>query len=114
MPARKDGQKRQRSDAQYRIRVVEKLLIRGASRSEIHEAIRTKFGISTRTIDDYIARAKQGIVDSFDEDRKAYAGQMLARMNLVCKMGFAEKNLSAVIQATQVQCRITGIGQNSP
>lgn len=71
-----------KAEQQARVQKIYELLAAGLRRSHIHQYVHEKqaaWGMATRTIDDYIARATRAYQDELVQDRRQLMGEVLAK-----------------------------------
>jgi hypothetical protein len=78
-------------------------------RSEIVAYCRTKWGASPRTADDYIARARAGLAESFRADLDAEAGIAKQRLERLLYAAEKDKDWHAAISAQRELIKLMGM-----
>ena len=68
-----------KAEADYRLNKVAKLLSTGHTRSQIFQFATTEWGVSERTVDNYLADARKILKEDFDIDRRQFTAEVLAQ-----------------------------------
>ena len=63
----------------FRVNKVTKLLSLGHTRSQIFQFATTEWGVSERTVDNYLADARKILKEDFDIDRRQFTAEVLAQ-----------------------------------
>lgn len=103
------GRRASGAEVQVRLDFADKMLCEGHSRADVVEAMTSKFGVSTRAADSYIARAR---ARSADESKSAREVERVAALSRLDRLsGKAEKRgqFGAAVSAEKLRAQVTGI-----
>jgi hypothetical protein len=103
------GRRASAAEVQARLDFADKLLRDGNSRADVVEAMSSKFGVSTRAADSYIARARDRWAEESKGAREVERAAALSRLDLLS--GKAEKRgqFGAAVSAEKLRTQVTGI-----
>jgi len=97
-----------------RVHTFVRLLLRGATRSELQTYARVHWlgepGTSARHIDTIIGKAKAVIYKDWDQQREQFAAELLGQLGQLAKEARAQQNLSTVLGCYNTMARIVGLG----
>ncbi len=71
------GNKPTRKEYDTRIDAVAKLLVQGAKKGEIKKQAKDQWGVSARTVENYLARARERLIAEMDEPKEVLVLQAL-------------------------------------
>lgn len=83
-------------EVEYRTNRVARLLSNGAVRSEVVQYASNEWGVSARTADDYIARAREVLKADWDIDRRTFTAELLSQLASLQKEARKNGNQSHV------------------
>lgn len=103
---------------EHRIAKVKESILVGFTTKEIrdrfgNEKSKHYFGVSTRQIDNYIAKAKEQIRESSDFDKPRELGKAIERYNLLFKSAMARNDIKAALIANDKLSTMLGLIQKS-
>jgi len=103
------------SEILQRVNTIYKLLLRGASRQEILQYCtnETEWGVKDRTIDIYIARAREYFNERTQIARDTELGNAIQRYELLFQRALKVQDYKTCIQAQARIDKITGLEQNN-
>jgi hypothetical protein len=78
-------------------------------RAEILAVCRKKYGVSERTADDYVARAREAVAEAFKRDIATEAGIAKARFESLFHAAAAKEDFHAAISAQRELCKLMGL-----
>lgn len=96
-----------------RVNDVYKLLVRGASRSEIVQYSSKEWGITDRQADTYMKRARAYFNQRIQVERDQELGQALERYEMLFQRAFKVQDYKTCIQAQARIDKIMGLEQNN-
>lgn len=92
-----------------RVATVHKLLVAGASRASIVLYGSQNWKVSDRQITDYIARAKETLIEQVDKDKESNLSMALTRMNDIYQQCMSAKNYKGAIAAQREINKLLGL-----
>ena len=96
-------------ETEHRINAVYKLLAEGNSRSQVIQFVSEKWGVTDRQADNYMARAREKLLEDCEMERPAWIAEALARLRTYEKAAFKEKQNQTAINSVQAQAKLIGI-----
>jgi len=97
-------------ELESRVEVTETLLARGMRKSDIKRYLRTEYGVTARTCENYLSRAKDRIMLKLREDRESHRSMSLALYRSV--LSDANASLADRLRAQRDIDRLLGL--NAP
>jgi transposase len=97
------------AEVERRLAVVESLLREGRSRSEVVNEMAARFGASTRTADDYIARVREAWAGNAGARREAERGATIARLEDLSRKAEKRGNFAAAVAAERLLADVRGV-----
>jgi len=91
--------KASKAEMVQRVDAVRRLKASGATRSDIMQFAAREWGVAPRTVDNYIGKANQQIIEDFSVDRQQYTADLLEILHRVMKEGQKSNQLGAVCNA---------------
>jgi hypothetical protein len=103
------GRRASGAEVQARLDFADKMLRDGHARADVVEAMASKFGVSTRAADSYIARARDRWAEESKGSREVARAAALSRLDRLS--GKAEKRgqFGAAVSAEKLRAQVTGI-----
>jgi hypothetical protein len=102
-----------RLEMNKRVATIAKLLVAGMTTFEIELYASDKWGYGSAQARSLIAEARARIEDDWDLERKQYAAQILAEANWVQREARRTGQLSNMLGAINIKCKIVGLGTNT-
>ena len=100
------GKKCTKYEKEKRILQFVQMLSKGAVNSELIRYAADEWGIGKRQAEDYLAEARQVVIDDVNHDRKIVVAEMVHMMKAVTKEGFRTGQLNSVIGAANTLSRV--------
>ena len=96
-------------ETEHRINAVYKLLSQGNSRGQVLQFVTEKWGVSERTVDMYMARAREKLLADCEMERPAWIAEALQRLRTYEQAAYKEKQNQTAINSVQAQAKLIGI-----
>ncbi len=100
------GKKCAKYEKEKRILQFVQMLSKGAVNSELFRYASDEWGIGKRQAEDYLAEARQVVIDDVNHDRHIVVAEMVHMMKAVMKEGFRTGQLNSVIGAANTLSRV--------
>ena len=96
-------------ETEHRVNAVYKLLSEGQSRSQIIQFVSEKWGVTDRTADQYMARAREKLLEDCEMERPAWIAEALQRLRTYEQAAYKQKQNQTAINSIQAQAKLIGI-----
>lgn len=103
----KPYRKATKHEMQTRIHETALMLAAAQTRSMILRHLSEKHGVSERSGEDYIRRARELIAEDMRVERQDFAGELMASANLVARKAMQSGDLRCVLLARRFQAELT-------
>ena len=107
------GKKATAATAQARVDQCYRWISECKTRPDILQLASDQWGVSERSIDEYIRKAREQITKDWTIDRKEYVTQLSQKLEYVAKKSLESNQNSNAIGAYGLQARILGIDGKS-
>ena len=96
-------------EAEHRVNACYKLLAQGQSRTQIVVFCAEKFGIGERQTENYIARAREKLLEDCEMERPAWIAEALQRLRVIEQKAMDKNQPASAINAITLQAKLIGI-----
>lgn len=96
-------------ETEHRINAVYKLLSEGQSRSQVIQFCSEKWGVTDRQGDNYMARAREKLMEDCEMERPAWIAEALQRLRTYEQAAYKQKQNQTAINSIQAQAKLIGI-----
>lgn len=96
-------------EAEHRVNACYKLLAQGQSRTQIVVFCAEKFGIGERQTENYIARAREKLLEDCEMERPAWIAEALQRLRVIEQKAMDKNQPASAINAINLQAKLIGI-----
>ena len=96
-------------ETEHRINAVYKLLSEGQSRSQVIQFVSEKWGVTDRTADQYMQRAREKLLEDCEMERPAWIAEALQRLRTYEQAAYKQKQNQTAINSIQAQAKLIGI-----
>ena len=96
-------------ETEHRINAVYKLLSEGQSRSQVIQFCSEKWGVTDRTADQYMQRAREKLLEDCEMERPAWIAEALQRLRTYEQAAYKQKQNQTAINSIQAQAKLIGI-----
>lgn len=97
------------AEMENRINVITSAIVDGFGRNDIlHQKEVKAWGVSSRTIDNYIREARKKIIDDTTDERKSIIGTSIRRFERIFQKSLASGNYKEANNAIMNICKLTG------
>jgi hypothetical protein len=96
-------------ETEHRVNAVYKLLSEGQSRSQVIQFVSEKWGVTDRTADQYMQRAREKLLEDCEMERPAWIAEALQRLRTYEQAAYKQKQNQTAINSIQAQARLIGI-----
>jgi hypothetical protein len=96
-------------ETEHRVNAVYKLLSEGQSRSQILQFASEKWGVTDRSADMYMQRAREKLLEDCEMERPAWIAEALQRLRTYEQAAYKQKQNQTAINSIQAQARLIGI-----
>ena len=96
-------------EAEHRVNACYKLLAEGQSRTQIVVFCADKFGIGERQSENYIARAREKLLEDAEMERPAWVAEALLRLRTYEQAAYKQKQNQTAINAVQAAAKLIGL-----
>lgn len=96
-------------ERERRIQTFVRLLANGAVNSDLVQFASKEWGIGRRQSDQYIADARNVLIEDINQDRHVVAAEMLAVCRTLIKNGIKSNQLNVVLGAVNTVTRLGGL-----
>jgi hypothetical protein len=93
----------------HRVNAVYKLLSEGNSRGQIIQFCSDKWGVSSRTGDEYMRFAREKLLADCEMERPAWIAEALQRLRTYEQAAYKQKQNQTAINSVQAQARLIGV-----
>lgn len=103
------GRKGSKTEVEARISTVHRLLCAGATRAQILRYGSDTWGLCDRQVEDYIAKARQTMIEAHKEAREDALALELARRNELLQAAWQQGKLFTALQIADSRARLLGL-----
>ena len=96
-------------ETEHRVNAVYKLLSEGQSRSQVIQFVSEKWGVTDRTADQYMQRAREKLLEDCEMERPAWIAEALQRLRTYEQAAYKQKQNQTAINSIQAQAKLIGI-----
>ena len=96
-------------ETEHRVNAVYKLLSEGQSRSQILQFASEKWGVTDRSADMYMQRAREKLLEDCEMERPAWIAEALQRLRTYEQAAYKQKQNQTAINSIQAQAKLIGI-----
>ena len=96
-------------ETEHRINAVYTLLSEGQSRSQVIQFVSEKWGVTDRTADQYMQRAREKLLEDCEMERPAWIAEALQRLRTYEQAAYKQKQNQTAINSIQAQAKLIGI-----
>lgn len=102
------GKKSTKAEIDARVSKVFELLLSGARRKDILQYAAKNWNAASRSVDTYIARATDAILDYNETDREHHRAKSLARLEMLIAKNLQIQDFKAALQVVKEINTVTG------
>ncbi len=93
----------------HRVNAVYKLLAEGQSRTQVLQFCSEKWGVGERQGENYVARAREKLINDCEMERPAWIAEALQRLRTIEQKAMAKNQPASAINAITLQAKLIGI-----
>ncbi len=93
----------------HRVNAVYKLLAEGQSRTQVLQFCSEKWGVGERQAENYVARAREKLINDCEMERPAWIAEALQRLRTIEQKAMAKNQPASAINAITLQAKLIGI-----